>query len=101
MDNRQLLSTLSYFSVFFAPFLLPIIIYLIVTDREVKHHAKWAFLSHCLPIAGFILTWIFGLNSIVSGGNMSQFFIPLILTGLAYLVVFVWNIVMGIKVLTR
>ncbi|MGO4499332.1 hypothetical protein AB4114_25945 [Paenibacillus sp. 2RAB27] len=101
MDNRQILSALSYFSVFFAPFLLPIVIYFVVSDREVKHHAKWAFLSHCLPVAGFILTWILGLNSIVNGGHMSQFVIPLILTGLAYLVVFIWNIVMGIKVLAR
>lgn len=101
MDNRTVLSALCYFSVFFAPFLLPAIIYLVVSDREIKFHAKWSFLSHCLPIAGLILTWMLGMNSLLNGGNWSQLVIPLLVTGLAYVVVFIWNVVMGIRVLIR
>ncbi|WP_240514898.1 DUF4870 domain-containing protein, partial [Bacillus cereus] len=53
-----ILSSLCYFSIFFAPFFFPILLYLIC-EGEVKYHAKKAFWTHLIPylsiIIGFIL----------------------------------------------
>ena len=59
MSNHKLLAALCYFSVFFALYLLPVIIYFVTDDSEVKHHAKRSLVSHLVPvvllIAGFII----------------------------------------------
>src|SRR5699024_8196626 len=54
-----------YFSVFFAPFLFPIVVYFVV-GLEVKRHAKKALWSHFITLvvifAGVITTVILGIN---------------------------------------
>ena len=59
MSNNKLLAALCYFSVFFTPLLIPVIVYFVSDDREVKHHAKRSLVSHLVPvvllIAGFII----------------------------------------------
>ncbi|MBM7704497.1 DUF4870 domain-containing protein [Metabacillus iocasae] len=101
MEPQKFIASLCYFSVFFAPFLVPIVIYFITDEREVKDHAKAALFSHLLPIIliplffvillpslhvseGFALIWIFlsvGVSFLLSAG------------------IVVWNVVKGIRVL--
>ena len=115
MDNRRVLSALSYFSVLFAPFLLPLIVYFITPDTEVKYHAKRSFLSHLIPVAlgiiGFIVFMIssaamyttmdYSMSSTSSFDFMSAG-IPILfmlLYAILSIAVLIWNIVQGIKVM--
>ena len=63
MDKtNKIIASLNYFSVFFAPFLLPIAVYFIVDHHEVKEHAKKALISHIVPflsIIALIITVVF------------------------------------------
>ena len=105
MDNRKGLSALNYFSVFFAPFIVPIIIYFVSSDSEVKRHSIRALLSHVIPfILGIILVitlFIVGVFSMQASGD--KIFVTWVLLtlgyGLLYLVIVIWNVVQGIKVL--
>ena len=105
MDNSKALSALNYFSVFFAPFIVPIIIYFISPDPEVKRHSIRALLSHVIPfILGIILVvtlFIVGVFSMqVNGDNVLATWVLLVLGyGLLYLTIIIWNVVQGIKVL--
>ncbi|WP_110112500.1 DUF4870 domain-containing protein [Bacillus sp. CGMCC 1.16541] len=101
MEPNKIIASLCYFSVFFAPFLVPIVIYFITDEREVKNHAKAALWSHVLPIVliplffllllpslhvseGFALVWVFlsvGVSILLSFG------------------IVVWNVIKGIQVL--
>ncbi|MBK3495774.1 DUF4870 domain-containing protein [Viridibacillus sp. YIM B01967] len=108
MDNNRVLSALCYFSIFFAGFLLPLIVYFVSTDSDVKNHAKRAFLSHLLliipSIIGFFIFFIsFGFyasssNSVMSIGPILiiSFIVVEILLSLA---VIIWNIIQGVRVL--
>lgn len=112
MSNSKLLSSLSYFSVFFAPLLLPLIIYFAANEFEVRRHAKKAFVSHIVPIALLIggitimssSIFSFDTDVITNAGSNTLFwgFIPLlfiILYSLLLLSVVIWNVYKGIKVL--
>ena len=100
MNGNKVLSSLSYFSIFFAPFLLPIIIY-IVGERDVRDHAKRAFFSHIIPVivifGGVIFSGVLGI------GGFEHFTIGMILAyvvgGLLSIYFFIWNIVKGVQVL--
>lgn len=118
MDNR-VLSALCYFSVLFAPFLLPLIVYFISPDTDVKYHAKRSFLSHVIPVALGILGFIILLVSSFSMFNTIDYSmspdvtssfdfmaagIPILfmlLYGILSIVVLIWNIVQGIKVMQK
>jgi hypothetical protein len=98
-DANKLISALCYFSVFFAGFILPIAVYFIVNDEEVKRHAKHAFLSHLIPL---ITIPIFVLGGLMSGiGDAFGIVVVLgfIVTILVNIVVVIWNVVKGIQVL--
>lgn len=109
LDNPKILSALSYFSILFAPFLLPIILYFISQNSEVKYHAKKSLISHIIPVILLIILFISVFTSflpITSGFNEQPSLWmaagPLILIAiymLVYVIVMVWNIVQGIKVL--
>jgi len=100
METRKLLSGLSYLSILFAGFIFPIIVFFVSDDQEVKHHAKKALLSHLIPLVplpffiGTILVDVSNFNSIP--------IFSLLLIGIFLLVsfvVFIWNIVKGVKIL--
>ncbi|WP_270180095.1 DUF4870 domain-containing protein [Alkalihalobacillus sp. CinArs1] len=95
MSVEKVMSSLCYFSVFFAPFLFPIIVFFVMKDEEVTYHAKRAVLSHLLPFASVIIVFIaiFGLDIGV------VVFLGFIVFGLLNVIVFIWNIVKGIQVL--
>ncbi|KFN01700.1 DUF4870 domain-containing protein [Bacillus clarus] len=102
MKGNNILSSLCYFSIFFAPFLLPIIVYFVAED-DVKYHAKKAFWSHIFPYAilfgGLALSGAFGLGFGESEGvgiAIAITYVVFILVGIYY---FIWNIVKGVKVL--
>ena len=105
MNNSKALSALNYFSVFFAPFVVPIIIYFVSPDPEVKRHSIRVLLSHVIPfILGIILVvalFIVGVFSMQVNGD--KIFITWVLLmlgyGLLYLVIVIWNVIQGIKVL--
>lgn len=112
MTNSRLLSSLCYFSIFFAPLLLPAIIYFVTDEFEVKRHAKKSIISHIIPmallIAGFIVMSfsIFSFNPQVVAPTEGNFIfwsmtplIFIILYSLLFLVVLIWNVYQGIKVL--
>jgi ABC-type multidrug transport system permease subunit len=105
MSLEKVLSSLCYFSTFFAPFIFPIIIYFVVKDTLTKYHAKRALLSHLIPLLSFILiggalaisAWL--NHSIETSGVIVA--ICFVVSGILNLIVLIWNIVQGIKVLTN
>lgn len=115
MDNRRVLSALSYFSVLFAPFLLPLIVFFISPDTEVKYHAKRSFLSHLIPVAlGIIGFIVFMISSAAMYNTMDYSMAPtssfdfmsagipilfMLLYAILSIAVLIWNIVQGIKVM--
>ncbi|HLQ96536.1 MAG TPA: DUF4870 domain-containing protein [Pseudogracilibacillus sp.] len=94
MKTDKLLSSLCYFSVFFAPFLFPIIVW-ILTEENVRHHAGKALWIHIVPylciFAGLGLAALVG-DSLLAIGII----IFLALVGLFY---FLLNFIRGISVL--
>lgn len=110
MDNNKILSALSYFSVLFAPLLLPLIVFFVSQDKEVKHHAKRSLISHLIPVVLMIIAVIGMISSMFTftmntSYNESSFFLAstpfifMLLYFLIYVVVLVWNIIQGVKVL--
>ncbi|MEH6939148.1 DUF4870 domain-containing protein [Bacillus sp. JJ664] len=102
METNKILSSLCYFSVFFAPFLLPIIVYFVSKDAFVKTHAKRSLFSHFLPFITFVIFFVLSFLSFYSiestyGWVIFAFVIVFIIN----FVVFIWNIIQGIKVLVH
>ncbi|ANA81387.1 DUF4870 domain-containing protein [Paenibacillus glucanolyticus] len=92
---RQLLSSLSYFSIFFAPFLLPLIVWILSPDAYVAKHARRALFSHVFPVIAAIPM----IYMAVTSGSFGSIIGYLILFGIIYFGAFVYNIIMGIQVL--
>lgn len=105
METNKLISSLCYFSIFFAGFILPVAVYFIVDDLEVKTHAKRAFLSHLIPLVTIPLFIIPFFIMGAGGGEPDTFFafgLPIfmfLIIGGVNLAVMIWNVVKGIKVL--
>ncbi|WP_432352838.1 DUF4870 domain-containing protein [Sporosarcina sp. A2] len=119
MDNSKLLSSLSYFSVFFAPLLVPFVIWLVVDNRDVKQHSKRALISHLIPmillIAATLISFFqfFPLRqtsldfmhdpSINTVANPMGFWgaapiLFMMIYGFLFIIVLIWNVVQGVKV---
>lgn len=100
MSADKILSSLSYFSLFFAPFLFPLIVYFL-TEHETKRHAKRAFISHIIPLVLIVLAMIIIIIVDVNSVETSPIFLILwmIVTAIITLVMYIWNIIQGIKVL--
>lgn len=92
---RQLLSALSYFSIFFAPFLFPIIIWIVARDTYIEGHAKRALFSHVFPFLAAIPLFYFFVTSQSIGGAIGYVILFFVIYGLS----FIYNIVRGIQVL--
>ncbi|GAB2556667.1 DUF4870 domain-containing protein [Gracilibacillus alcaliphilus] len=108
MEGNKLLSSLCYFSIFFAPLLFPILVW-IFGDEVTKPHAKKALWTHIIPaltaiaavlVIGFLGIWQFQNN--LENASM----VLLISTSIAMVVCFlislyflIWNIVKGIQIL--
>ncbi|MGG4218891.1 DUF4870 domain-containing protein [Paenibacillus jamilae] len=92
---RGLLSSLCYFSIFFAPFLVPVIVWIAVRDEYVQGHAKKAVLSHIFPIIAAIPLVYF----IITANHAGSVIGFVLLFVVVYLGVFVYNIYKGIMTL--
>ncbi|WP_438319210.1 DUF4870 domain-containing protein [Sporosarcina sp. FA9] len=106
------MSALCYFSILFSPLLLPIIIYLVTNDTEVRTHAKRSLISHIIPIAllivGFILfsLSIFSLENrmfdMMQGSSNFWSISPILfmfIYGLITAIIFIWNIIQGVRLI--
>lgn len=119
MDNSKLLSSLSYFSVLFAPLLLPFIVWIVADNRDVKHHSKRALISHLIPtvllIAASLISFFqffsfrqtstdfLDSQSLLTAPNSIGFWgaapiLFMMIYSFLFLIVLVWNIVQGVKV---
>ncbi|WLR50532.1 DUF4870 domain-containing protein [Bacillus tianshenii] len=101
METNRILSSLCYFSIFFAGFIFPIIVYIVSSDMSTKQHAKSALLSHLIPFITIVAAvLVFVANGLA---NMEPSFWLLVFTALIVggvnLVVLIWNIIKGVKVL--
>lgn len=96
MDTNRMLAALSYFSIFFAGFIVPIAVFIVSNDPYVRRHAKGAFVTHALP---FVLLFITMLAFWLSPTNIDRFVVLLLLSGIAYAAVMIYNVVQGIRVL--
>ncbi len=97
--TEKLLASLSYFSVFFAPILFPIIVW-IATGPPVSTHAKKALLYHILPwILILIAVICFGLTQSYNHTVAAVLFILGILTALGSVFYLIYNLYCGVKVL--
>jgi hypothetical protein len=110
MNSNKVLASLCYFSILFAGFIFPIIVYFVADDPEVKKHAKKAFLSHCIPVATIAAIVFFIIAGIFMGATQQYSDVSLLvgsglvwigfaIAGVVNLVVVVWNIIKGIQVL--
>ncbi|MGF7033753.1 putative membrane protein [Paenibacillus mucilaginosus] len=95
MDTRKITSALCYFSIFFAGFLIPAVVYFISNDYEVRQHAKKALISHILPFFSLFLLLIIWL----AAPTFTGLFLFGVLVAILYGLVIVYNVVKGIQVL--
>lgn len=107
VDQSKGLSALSYLSFYFAPFILPLIIFFVSKDDLVKNHSKKAFISQLIPIVLGIFLIIYFFISVFSWNETfdvqnfytSTIFIGFILFAIISFVLAIWNLVQAIKVL--
>ncbi|MBT2689090.1 DUF4870 domain-containing protein [Bacillus sp. ISL-47] len=101
METRKVLSALSYFSIMFAGFIFPLIVFFATGDPEVKRHAKSAFLSHLIPLVPVPFIIFAAVTQFtVTGQDIPVFFLAaVVITIILSLIVLIWNIIKGVKVL--
>lgn len=105
-NNNRIIASLCYFSIFFAGFILPLIVFLAVPEQSVKKHAKAALISHLFLVIPSILVFIgiifFGTLSDSPPSGDAAVVITIVLfivLALFSLAIMIWNIYRGIKVL--
>ncbi|MBC2183533.1 DUF4870 domain-containing protein [Listeria sp. FSL L7-0233] len=105
MNDHRILNALSYFSILFAPIIVPVLIWIFAKSEEVSHHAKVALLTHIIPtIAGFLSFSSLFVTALLNGGIFTgmSFFLTgslFIFTLIAVVGLFIYNIVRGIQML--
>ncbi|WHY85373.1 DUF4870 domain-containing protein [Neobacillus novalis] len=102
MDTRKVLSSLCYFSIFFAGFLFPLVVYFATGDEVTKTHAKKSLLSHLIPLIPTPLIVAAVWHDIATLHDQVPAFtiISIVALMLIWIIVLIWNIVKGVKVLT-
>ena len=119
MNNSKLLSSLSYFSVFFAPLLVPFVIWLLADSQDVKYHSKRALFSHLIPtilllVASLISFFRFfplkqqaidsmHITNLTQSTPTISFwgaapFLFMFMYSFLFLIVLIWSVVQGVKV---
>lgn len=107
MDQSKGLSALSYLSFYFAPSILPFIIYIVSRDEFVREHSKKAFITQFIPIAFGVLYIIYFFVSLffthetltLQDFFVSSHFIALVILVIIFSIVGIWNLAKAIKVL--
>ncbi|MDN2452378.1 DUF4870 domain-containing protein [Lactobacillus sp. UCMA15818] len=106
MQKIKILSALSYFSIVFAPFIFPLIIWFVCADEPViRSHAKKAFLLHLLPLFLTLVGIIFvGTTGVVTEHAQLTSWTAVLTIGVVLLIdliVFIYNIYKGVKILAQ
>ncbi|EON74468.1 DUF4870 domain-containing protein [Lysinibacillus sphaericus] len=109
MENQKILSAFSYLSIFFAPFIVPLIVYFVSKEHEVKRHSIRALISHLIP---FLFGIIFFIVFVFSSMSMTTFepdvsdntfiiiwFAAFAIYLLVSLGIVIWNIVQAVRVI--
>lgn len=102
--SKRIIGALSYFSIFFLPVIFPLIVWIVAGSENpwVKRQAKFAFWSQIFPLL-YIIFAIFFVSvaawhtAVVNLGAFSGILLTFAL--LISLLLYIYNIAMGIKVL--
>lgn len=102
--DQSIIASICYFSVFFMPFIVPIVAYFVVDQKETKRHSARALWSHVLPVAACVFG--FGAIPFLLTTQASDSLVPVFtvlilsfLVAIGFLISVIWNIIQGIKVL--
>lgn len=106
--SNKLLSCISYWSIFFAPFVLPILIW-IFSDRPTSHHAKIALLNHLGGVIFYFLgmTGFYFSQVILEKPYNHQIMFSNILLGCTFICLFIaislaiYNLMKGFQLLLQ
>lgn len=103
MESKKVLSALCYFSIFFAGIIFPLVVFFASNDSGTKKHAKKALLSHIIPAIPLPFLVFTILYESSKGPDIIPVYtiIMICLMVLVSIVVVIWNIVKGIKVLNE
>ena len=93
---NNVLASFCYFSVFFMPFLFPLIVWILASGNTARH-ARKALLYHILPIIFIIVSAVI-LSTISNDYNNITFIVGIII-GLLALYYMIKNLFLGIKLL--
>ena len=102
--THKILSALSYLSILFLPVLFPLVVWIAAAgQRDVTTHAARAFWTQLLPtLMAFVIFFFVAVYGLTIGPNAGMGWLTLLSIGafgLASLVLWFYNIVMGIRVL--
>jgi len=109
MENQKILSAFSYLSILFAPFIVPLVVYFVTKDSDVKRHSIRALISHLIPVAfGIILFAVFIFSTLSFNTNFDLnsdsnnfliiWFVSFAIYILVSLGVVIWNIIQAVRV---
>ncbi|MGW7977606.1 hypothetical protein BU110_00610 [Staphylococcus shinii] len=101
-QSEKILAALSYFSVFFAPILFPIIVW-ILANKPVSTHAKKSLAYHILPyILIFVGVGLIGLSESNSNNALGITLIVIaVIAFIGAIYYVIYNLYCGIKVLLK
>lgn len=110
MENQKILSAFSYLSILFAPFIVPLVVYFVTKDSDVKRHSIRALLSHLIPVAFgiiFFAVFIFSTLSFNTNFDLNSdshnfliiWFASFAIYILVSLGVVIWNIIQAVRVI--
>ncbi|QCJ44079.1 hypothetical protein FAY30_20405 [Bacillus sp. S3] len=101
METRKVLSSLCYFSIFFAGFIFPLAVFIATGDEATKVHAKKSLLSHLIPMipTPLIVFAVFYDFTNIQDTVSAFTVISIVVLVIIWMVVVIWNIVKGVKVL--
>jgi protein-S-isoprenylcysteine O-methyltransferase Ste14 len=87
----------------FAGFIFPLVVFFVVDDSITKGHAKKAFISHLFPLFPVPLLVAGIFYDISRGENVFPVYTIscAVVTAIIGIVVLIWNIVKGVKVLVQ
>ncbi|MEB2281250.1 DUF4870 domain-containing protein [Lysinibacillus xylanilyticus] len=110
MENQKILSAFSYLSILFAPFIVPLVVYFVTKDSDVKRHSIRALISHLIPVAfGIIFFAVFIFSTLSFNTNFDLnpdsnnfliiWFVSFAIYILVSLGVVIWNIIQAVRVI--
>lgn len=101
-QSEKILAALSYFSVFFAPIIFPIVVW-ILADKPVSTHAKKSLLFHLLPYILIVISSVIigGIGSITSQALYVILMILAALGAFAAIYFVIYNLLCGIRILLK